>query len=604
MLRDAFQKLKINQRVKFLSWGRYHLIFLICLFLIVVTLTAFWQVQHHEFINYDDGGYITKNFYVRAGISIKGIIWAFTDVHSGNWHPLTWLSHMLDCDLYGLSPGKHHLTDLLFHIANTLMLFLVLQRMTKAIWANAFVAVLFALHPLHVESVAWVSERKDVLSTFFWILTIGAYFYYSKRLNFNRYVLVLLLYALGLMSKPMLVTLPFVLLLLDYWPLCRIRRGKLDCWSNTQIDQTMNSEKRRLSVSHLVLEKVPFFALAAASCLLTLFAQQQGGAVRSLELFPIGTRIANALISYVSYIGKMVWPSQLAIPYPHPHMFPIWLVVGAALFLTCVSVLAVYSGKRHPYLAVGWLWYLGTLVPVIGLVQVGSQAMADRYTYLPLIGLFIIIGRGIPTILNRWRYRKIILAISAGIIISSFIIITREQVKYWQNSSTLFKHTLSVTDNNFVAYNQLGFALFDEGKFNEAIPLFVSALELEPDHPETHNNLGAALAQQGKTQEALAHFSKALEIKPDSADVYYNLGIVSMQQGKTREGIENFRKAVQIKPDFPVAHSSLGLSYLSIGDLKSAQDEYEVLKTMNPDLANYLKRCLLNNNLKGKAAGK
>jgi tetratricopeptide (TPR) repeat protein len=593
-------KLEINLKAKFLSLPPYILLFLICLFLMAVTLTAFWQVQHHEFINYDDGGYVTQNLYVRAGITVKGIIWAFTNTRATNWHPLTWLSHMLDCDFYGLNPGKHHLTNLLFHTANTLMLFLVLHRMTKTIWANAFIAVLFALHPLHVESVAWLAERKDLLSTFFWILTMGAYLNYSKRPNFNRYVLVLVLFVLGLMSKPMVVTLPFVLLLLDYWPLCRIRWGQLDCEGNLQIGQPMNFDKWRPSFSHLVLEKTPFFALAAASCLLTLFAQQHGGAVRSLALFPIETRIANALISYVGYMGKMLWPSPLAIPYPHPHVFPIWQIVGAALFLTCVSALVVYSGKRHPFLAVGWLWYIGTLVPVIGLVQVGSQAMADRYTYIPLIGLFIIIGRAVPSILNRWRYRKIVLGISAGIIISSLMLMTREQVKHWQNSVTLFNHTLNVTANNFVAYNQLGLALYDQGKFQEAISLFGIALKIKPDYFETHNNLGAALAQQGKTEEALAHFSKALEKKPDSAEVYNNLGIVSMQQGKIREAIESFKKAVQIKPDFPVAHFSLGLSYLSIGDLKSAQDEYEVLKTINPDLANHFKRYLMTGSLKRK----
>jgi tetratricopeptide (TPR) repeat protein len=299
-------------------------------------------------------------------------------------------------------------------------------------------------------------------------------------------------------------------------------------------------------------------------------------------------------------MGKMLWPSPLAIPYSHPDVFPIWQIVGAALFLTCLSALVVYFGKAHPFLAVGWLWYIGTLIPVIGLVQVGSQPMADRYTYVPLIGLFIIISWAIPSILNRWRYRKIVLAILASIIISSLMLITREQVQHWQNSVTLFKHTLDVTANNFVAYNQLGFSLYDQGKFQEAIALFASALEIKPDHPETHNSLGAALAQQGKTEEALRHFSKALEKMPDSADVYNNLGVVSMQQGKIREAIANFRKAVQIKPDFPEAHFSLGLSYVSIGDLKSAQDECEVLKTMNPALANHLKKCLMNDSLKRK----
>jgi Tfp pilus assembly protein PilF len=604
MLRDAVQELKINQMAKFLSRRNYHLISVICLFLIAATLIVFGQVKNYEFTNYDDGVYVTENYYVQRGITVKGLLWAFTAIHASNWHPLTWLSHMLDCHLYGLSPGNHHLTSLLFHIANTLMLFLVLQMMTKTLWANAFVAAMFALHPLHVESVAWVAERKDVLSAFFWILTIGAYGYYCKRPNLNRYLLVALSFTLGLMSKPMLVTLPFTLLLLDYWPLCRIRWGQSECDGYPQVVQFMNFWKRQPFLFHLVLEKVPFFALAGASSLLTFFAQQQGGAVRSLELFPIGTRIANALISYVNYIGKMVWPSSLAVFYPYPQAFPIWQVMGATLFLLGVSILAVYLGKRYPYFLVGWLWYLVTLVPVIGLVQLGSQAMADRYTYIPLIGLFIIGGWGIPGILSRLHYRKIILAISAGILFSSLMIVTREQVKHWQNSITLFNHALHVTVNNFVACKQLGFALYSQGKFREAVPFFVSALEIKPDHPETYNNLGAALAHLGKTQEAIASFSKSLRIKPDSAEVYNNLGTLFMQEGKIQEAIENYSKAVQIKPDFPAAHFSLGLSYLSIGDFKSAFHEYETLKTMDLNLANHFKRVMTNDTLKGKAGPK
>ena len=560
MVRPEVQEMAIIPSAKVISWRHHVLTPLISLFLIIVTLAAYWEVKNHEFINFDDGVYINENFHVKSGLTIKGVVWAFTTTHASNWHPLTWLSHMLDCQLYGLNPGHHHLTNLLLHIANTLMLFLLLKKMTRTLWESSFVAAMFALHPLHVESVAWVAERKDVLSTFFWILTIWVYVYYAKRPNLNRYLLVILSFTLGLMSKPMLVTLPFVLLLLDYWPLCRMQLGQSDCDSKSQITQSMNAGKNQSHVLRLVLEKVPLFALTAASSFLTFFAQHQGGAVRSLELFPIETRAANALVSYTNYIGKMIFPYRLALFYPYPQVLPIWQVMGAGLFLVCISILVIHSAKKHPYLLVGWLWYLGTLVPVIGLVQVGSQAMADRYTYIPLIGLFIMMARGIPNILAGWCYRRTILAISSAILFSSFIIITRGQVQHWSNSITLFEHTLHVTANNYMAHNQLGLALSCQGKLQEALNIFSIAQQLKPNHPDAYNNLGVVLVQQGKIQEAIEHYSKA----------------------------------VRIKPNFSVAHFSLGLTYLLIGDSSSALEEYKILMTINPDLANRLFQKIYN----------
>lgn len=363
---------------------------MVCLILILAIFTVFWQVRSHDFVNYDDDKYVTENRDVKAGLTTQSIIWAFTTTHASNWHPLTWLSHMLDISLFGLNPGWHHLTNLLFHIANTLLLFLILRGMTEEFWKSAFVAALFALHPLHVESVAWIAERKDVLSTFFWMLTILAYAYYVKHPVLRRYLFVLFSFLLGLMSKPMLVTLPFVLLLLDYWPLGRFQMEESGITRNPKKHKSKHPEYQKSIALRLVREKTPFFVLAGFSSIITFIAQQHGGTVRSLEFLPVKTRVANALISYVAYIGKMIWPFNLAVLYPHPGTtLPMWQTILAGLFLLFISYLVIRKVKKLPYLSIGWFWYVGTLVPVIGLVQVGAQSMADRYTYIPLIGLFI-----------------------------------------------------------------------------------------------------------------------------------------------------------------------------------------------------------------------
>jgi len=356
------------------SFHNHGLKLLISLFLILTTLVAFEQVRNHAFLNLDDNIYVTENRQVQSGLTFKSLAWAFTAMHAGLWHPLTWLSHMLDCELYGLNPGGHHLTNLLFHIVNTLLLFLVFKRMTGRLWMSGFIAALFALHPLHVESVAWVAERKDVLSTFFWMLTMWAYMRYVEGPGLNRYLLVLLSFTLGLLSKPMLVTLPFVLLLLDYWPLGRFQFGQLSGNSKLSTSKLISSSDQRSVALRLVLEKAPFFLLSALSSILTIFAAQRAGAVASLEYHPFESRFANALVSYVSYIEKMIWPHHLAVFYPYPEAFPIWKVAGAGLLLVFVSFLVILAARKRPYLVVGWFWYLGTLVPVIGLMQAGSQA--------------------------------------------------------------------------------------------------------------------------------------------------------------------------------------------------------------------------------------
>jgi len=564
---------------------RYALEFSICLFLIAAILAVFWQVRTHEFLKYDDEAYVTVNPHVNAGLTLKGIIWAFTTTHASNWHPLTWLSHMLDCQLYGLNPAGHHLTNLVFHIASTLLLFLVLKGMTGALWRSGFVAALFALHPLHVESVAWVAERKDVLSTFFWILTMWAYVRYTKQPRLNRYMVVLLSFGLGLMSKPMLVTLPFVLLLVDYWPLGRFQFVPLTSHRRLNTDKSKETGDQRSLALRLVLEKVPFFALAAVSSFLTFFAQRSGGAVRSLEWVPLETRVANALVSYVSYIGKMIWPHRLAVLYPYSHTLPIWQVAGAGLLLGVVSFLVILGARRRPYLMMGWLWYLGTLVPVIGLLQVGQQAMADRYTYVPLIGLFVMIAWGIPDILAGWRFRKIVLSLSTGLLLLLLMTVTNFQLKYWRNDITLFEHTLAVTSDNFTINYYLGVFLAEHGKTQEAIAHFAEALRIRPDFAKADYNLGGLLANQGKTQEAIAHFAEALRIKPDFAEAHYNLGIILWNQGKIQEAIAHCVEALRINPDYAEAHYGLGEFLANQGKTQEAIAHFAEALRIRPDFA-------------------
>ena len=578
---------KPNQGEPLLAKGglfhQHGLALLIGLFLMIITFAAFEQVRTCAFINFDDNIYVTENLYVQSGLTLKGVIWAFSRIHAGHWHPLTWLSHMLDCQLYGLNPSGHHLTNLAFHIANTLLLFLVLKHMTGALWRSCFVAALFALHPLHVESVAWVAERKDVLSTFFWMLTMWAYIRYVERPKLHRYLLALLFFALGLMSKPTLVTLPFVLLLLDYWPLGRFQLSPSGMNPKSPISKSINPSAQRSKALYLVREKAPFFALCAASIVLTIFAAGRGEAVGTLEEYRLDTRVANALVSYVSYIGKMIWPSHLSIFYPYQEMLPLWKVVGAGLLLISVSFLVIRFTRKLPYLAVGWFWYLGTLVPVIGLVQVGMQAMADRFTYIPFIGLFVMFSYGVANLSGAWRYRRIILSISAGLLLLILMIITRLQVKHWQNSITLFQHSLEVTEDNYQSHTILGVALSVQGKTQEAIDHYRAALRIKPDFLGAHYSLGAALEREGKDQEAMEHYVGALRIKPDRPEAHHNLGVLFLRQGKNREAIDHFREALRIKPDYPDAHNNLGTVLRRQGKNQEAIDHFNEALRIEPN---------------------
>ena len=449
---------------------------LICIVLAVVVACAFWQVARCDFINFDDHVYVTENSHVLNGLTIEDLRWAFTVGYAGNWHPLTWMSHMLDVQIFGLNPAWHHLTNLLFHIANTILLFLVLFRMTKGLWQSAFVAALFGIHPVHVESVAWVAERKDVLSTFFWLLTMGAYIRYVEQPLFKRYLVLIACFAIGLTSKPMLVTLPFVLLLLDYWPLRRFeqqapvlnmppeetkeKKRKRESRTRQPVGQLAEGQTsysfRPASIGPILREKIPLFGLAALSCLLTYAAQQREGAVISTDALPLSGRIAHAFVSYAVYIGKMFWPADLAVFYPYPSSWPQWQTALAVLLFAAVTAVVILCGRKYGYLRMGWLWYAGTLVPVIGFVQVGRQASADRYTYIPFIGLFVIIAWGIPDLIKKWRYRRQALAASSIVALSCFFAATWLQVGYWQDSITLYDHSLAVTSDRLYRAQQQG----------------------------------------------------------------------------------------------------------------------------------------------------
>jgi len=546
-------------------------ILMIYLFLTIATFIVFWQVTNCDFNNYDDPDYVTENNQVQNGMTLEGIRWAFTTGHTGNWHPLTWISHMLDVQLFGLKPRWLHITNLLFHIANTLLLFYVLHRMTKARWESAFVAALFALHPLHVESVAWVAERKDVLSAFFWMLTLGAYCSYVERPKLQRYLIVVLFFVLGLMAKPMLVTLPFVLLLLDYWPLQRFQQKKSDHESRTVVNKPMfrDKQKGKLKKKHtvrqevkaekpaesknqwvlirpLLWEKIPFFALTILSSIVTYNVQQIGGNVSSFDAILLSTRIANVFVSYVTYIGMTIWPNGLAVLYPFPYSLPAWQVFGAVLLLIAVTVTVIWKAGRFPYLAMGWLWYAGTLVPVIGFVQVGLQTRADRYTYLPLIGLFIMATWGISEISKKWRYRKEALFASSTVILICLCIVTWTQVGYWQNNITLLEHALKVTDNNDIAYFGRGNAYLKLGDYRQAIGAYDKAIEINPKYTDVYVNRGLAYANLGDYRQAIGDYDKAIEQNPKHEKAYNNRGYAYSRLGNDALAMEDLKTAARL----------------------------------------------------------
>jgi protein O-mannosyl-transferase len=551
---------------------------LVCLGLVAVTWAVFGQTLGHDFVNFDDHVYVYENPLVIGGLSIEGIIGAFTHTHARNWHPLTTLSHMLDCQLYGVNAGGHHLTNVILHTISVLLLFLLLKQMTGAFWQSAFVAGLFAVHPLHVESVAWIAERKDVLSAVFFMLTLAAYARYARRPSPTRYLLVALLFAFGLMSKPMLVTVPFVLLLLDYWPLGRITDKKTGVGTRLQ---------------RLITEKIPLFALSAFSCIATLLAQRHGPT--TIDQLPFLWRLNNTFVSYVTYIWQMLWPTRLAVFYPHPNdRLPLVEVMAPIALLIGISLVAIYLRRTKPYLVTGWFWYLGMLVPVIGIVQVGEQAHADRYTYLPQIGMYIMIAWTVGDLLLKStpRFRHALVGILAAITLVSLGARAFAQASYWKNSESLWNRTLAVTGENDVAHNNLGFLFLRRGELDKAISEFRAALDIRSRNTQTHyslgaaliqSNLGNALARKQLWDEAVDHLQQAVRLRPDYADAYFNLGSVLFQQGRLNEAIAQWQKALEIRPRDAEAHRNVASARRKQGNVKEAISEYEQALNIVPE---------------------
>ena len=537
----------------------------LALALVAVTLVLYLPVRSYPFIGFDDPGYVTENPRVTAGLSWSAVRWALTSGYFANWHPLTWISHMVDVQLFGLNGGAHHLTNLVLHVANTLLLFVLLTKMTGAVGRSAFVAALFAVHPMHVESVAWVAERKDVLSTAFWLLTTWAYLVYTRKPQLLRYGLVLLLYALGLMSKPMLVTLPCTLLLLDVWPLRRAVIG----------------ESPRAVWLRLLYEKIPLFALAAASSVITFLVQRTSGAVESLTVVPLSVRTANAILAYWLYVQKLAVPTGLAILYSYPTNLFVGTVLLALAAVVAVSVIAVRASHTRPYLLVGWLWFLGTLVPVIGIVQVGKQPMADRYSYIPSIGLFVLVAWGAADLLTRLRAPRPAAPILSVLAVGVFTLVAQRQLQYWRLSSELWKHTIAVTGENYLAENNLGWDLVREHKPDEAIPHYLEAIRLRPRFIGGHTNLALALAELGRVDEAIVQFEEALRLEPKNHLVNLHLGFALSRKGRLDDAASQFKEAIRLKPDYVEAHNGLGLVLARKGDVEGAIREYnEALRGM------------------------
>ncbi len=614
----------------------------VCLLLAAVTAISFWEVGGHQFVNYDDNCYVTDNRVVQAGVTGEGLKWAFCRLQGEHtyWHPLSWVSHMVDCQLFGLRPAGHHLVNLLFHLLNTILVFLVFRRLTGAFWRCAVLAGLFALHPLQVDTVAWVAERKNLLSACFWLLTMWAYVRYTERPGAARYVAVLVLYALGLMCKPVLVTLPLVLLLLDYWPL---RRFELAAPQATV-----------RAFGRLGWEKAPLLLLAGASCLITMASHTRLGAFGGGPALPMHLRIENALVSYVRYIGKTIFPTNLAVLYPYPDAWPMWVVALCSLVLILVSGLALWAVRSRPYLFVGWLWFLGVLVPFIGVVQAGEQAMADRFMYLPILGLFLVVIWGADDLPGAaWPQRRRCLAGAAALAIAGCVVLTGLQLRHWQDSESLFRHAIEVTSGNYTAYDGLGAALDARGRTDEALACYAEsvrlkpryaegqydfgsllmrmgrldeavrhltaavqanpafahahinlgnallhqgkldqaavhlnrAVHLTPDDPEAHYNLGTVLVMQAKLDQAAACFSEAVRLKPDYGEAHGNLGIVLMQQGKAAEGAAHFATAAELAPADPQAHDNFGLALLDLNRPRDAADQFTEALRLKPESA-------------------
>jgi len=553
------------------------MLFGICAVLAGITWLVFGQTVAHQFVTYDDPQYVYENAGVAAGLSLESVLWAFTHTVGGNWHPVTVISHMLDCQLYGLTPAGHHFTNVLLHTIAVILLFLVLRRMTGTVWQSALVAALFAIHPLHVESVAWISERKDLLSAVFFMLTLGAYIRYVHKRSFTSYILLLLVFALGLMSKPMLVTVPFVLLLLDYWPLKRFEPEA----------PVKHGQKRRVegreSTRRILLEKIPLLFLSFGSCAATLFAQRH-------FIDPIGhlslmSRFSNAAVATVIYLRQLVWPFGLSVFYPHPRQsLSILQVSAAALFLIAISAGAFMCRRRHPYFLTGWFWFLGMLVPVSGIVQVGEQAHADRYMYLPQIGLYILVIWFVADTVSSWRHQRILLATAMASSLALLMFPAWKQTSYWRDGRTLWMHALAVDPQNDTAHISLCDLDLRENRLDDAILHARTALEIRPDSADAHSRLGVALSAIGQNEEASIHFQKALETHQIRPRVHYNIATLLLNSGHLDEAIAEFQKELQIQPGFVEAHNNLGIALTSKGEFDEALAHFQKALELDPHL--------------------
>jgi tetratricopeptide (TPR) repeat protein len=587
------------------------------LVMIALILVVYWPVQSYDFINYDDRGYVTSNNIVQAGFTFNSLREAFSKNYLGNVHPLTMLSHMLDSQLFGPRAGGHHWTNVIIHILNTILLFLLFNKLTGAMWRSVFIAALFAIHPINVESVAWISERKNVLSTFFWIVTMLFYVWYARFPNWKSYLPVVICFALGLMSKPMLVTLPFTLLLLDYWPLGRM---KIKHQLEDQTSETTGDTLRKKRILFLVLEKAPLFVLSAIFSYLTLFAQKNVGALSSLQSFPILYRLGNAVISYILYIRKMFWPFDLAVFYPLNYNITLWQVVLSFELLIVVTIFVCTYFRRLPYLLMGWLWYLGTLVPVIGIIQVGDQAMADRYAYVPFIGLFIMLTWGAFDILKKYFSSRITLIIALSIIVG-LTIVAKRQIQYWQNTFTLFSHALDVTQNNSVAQSNVAGELLMQNKVseamihcekalslnpndynalvhiaraydllgenNKAIDALMLAIKIHPEYAKAHNDLSILFLKAGKVQDAMKEYRKAVEFNSNknNFELHYNFGNILATQGHYDEAIIQYNQVLRIQPHNAVVHFNLAILLLQQEKKDDALNHFQEAVKIQPQYA-------------------
>jgi protein O-mannosyl-transferase len=558
----------------------------------VVTVAAYIGVWECDFVDLDDEMYVVKNPQVQAGLTAQSLWWALTTTESANWHPLTWLSLQLDATGFGNKAAGYHLTSLLFHVTNAVLLFFVLRRMTQAQWRSAVVAALFALHPLHVESVAWVFERKDVLSALFWILTIGAYVHFVEKPTYGRYLLVILCFVLGIAAKPMVVTLPCVLLLLDYWPLVRgARGGQRQAGEKTARPRAKNDERAGPGASvssypsRLILEKLPLFALSAGCCLITLYGQSESKAIRSSEEYPFLTRLANAAVAYLEYIGMVFWPAKLSVFYPYRQEQNAMWVAGATFILACITLFVLFQ-KRRRYFLVGWFWYLGTLVPVIGIIQVGRQAMADRYTYIPSIGLFIVLVWGLTDLAAAIRLPRWARVGVAGAALAACAMVTWAQVEHWHNRWTLWESALRADPENYQALRSLASFYERQGNDEGAIRYYRRAIQCNPYDSKSYTYLADVFRRKNKLQEMIEVLRNGLQFNPDEAEWHHNLGVALLDTGKPQEGIEELRSALRLKPGLAMTHLRLGQELAKRGQPEDAkwhlEQGYKLMRELRP----------------------